>query len=1067
MTTTSPDRDGHGPRPRAPWLVLALVLACAAATALYVRQAERERDRLRFENAVQRTEDDLRTRLDTYVAVLRAGAGLWDAQGEVTRDRWHVFVRSLGVAERYPGVQGVGFSARVRAEERDAFVASARREGFADYDVRPEGAREEYAAILYSEPLSPRNRAALGFDMLSEATRREALERARDTGEPAATGRVTLVQETVAPKQAGFLIYVPVYRGGATPAYVEERRALLRGYVFSPFRADDLLRGIFGHEPTPLVNFRVYDGPAPDPARLMHATHPESPEAEDDERRPRFTAERRLDVAGRAWTLVFLPRPGSEIARGGWLPYSVLLAGLCFGGALFFVTRARSRARREAEAASADLRASESRFRTLVEQSPVSTQILAPDGRTLRVNRAWEELWGVKFEQLGDYNMLEDPQLEEKGIASYIRRGFRGEAVEIPAILYDPEQTIPGKTRHADPRRWVSAVIYPVKDEAGRVREVVLMHEDITERRRAEEELRAQSERALSAEGRAAFLASASAALDASLEFETTLETVAHLAVPALADFCFFDLITPDRKVQRVAWKHRDPALQKEFDEVWRFVPPQDFDAHPVARALRSNKTEFVPEVTDEWMRRAATSPEHLEFMRRHRAHSLVTVLLVARDVTVGALTFGLTDPARRFDEADVATAEDLARRAALAVSNARLYREAQEANRLKDEFLATLSHELRTPLTSVLGWARLLRTEQFDPEVTARALEAIERNAAAQANLINDLLDVSRIITGKLRLNVAPVELPAVVEAAVESLRPAAEARGVRLHVRLGDTPARVSADADRLRQVVWNLLSNAIKFTPRGGSVEVALAERAGHAEVVIADTGQGIAPEFLPHVFERFRQADGRITREHGGLGLGLAIARHLVELHGGTVRAASDGEGRGSTFTVRLPLMGIAERATSKEEGDAAADEQAPGPEPRASLLSGLHVLVVEDDADARVLLAAVLESGGARVTSAASAADGLAMLRRLRPDALIADIGMPGEDGYELLRKVRALDPSEGGATPAAALTAYARPEDRAHALAAGYQQHLPKPVHPATLTAAVAALCGRDQGVDG
>ncbi|HWS56834.1 MAG TPA: CHASE domain-containing protein, partial [Pyrinomonadaceae bacterium] len=908
-----------------------------------------------------------------------------------------------------------------------AFAEGVRREaGLADYAVRPAGAREEYFPIVYLEPLDGRNRGALGFDMFSEPVRRAAMERARDTGAPAASGRVTLVQEeTEREKQSGFLIYVPVYRGGAVPPTVEERRAALVGFVYSPFRAGDLLRGIFGQEPNPVADFSVYDGAAADPAGLLHGP------AGGEGREPRFTSTRTFDVEGRPWTLAFFTRPEIELASGGWVVSLVLAGGALFGVVLFFIARAQGRARREAERAAAESRASEARFRTLVEQSPVSTQIFSPDGRTVRVNRAWEELWGVTLEALGGYNILEDPQLEEKGIAPYIRRGFAGEALAIPAILYDPEQTIPGKTTHPDPRRWVSAVIYPVRDERGRVREVVLMHEDITEQRRAEERLRESHaevkdilesisdafyavdaewrftyvnrraeelwgrrredlvgrslwdefpeavgsrvheellraaagrrpvnfetlspildrwlevsayptgrglsvyfrditarkraeeereqllgrerearERAEGAEGRAAFLASASAALDSSLEYETTLETVAHLAVPALADYCFFDLVAPGGRIQRVAWKHKDPETNEEFDGVWRSAPPRDLGDDAVARALRTGRTEFVPEVTEEWLRAAAGGPDHFEFMRRLRAHSLLTVVLAAREQTIGALTFCLVEPARKFTPADVATAEDLARRAALAVSNARLYREAQEANRLKDEFLATLSHELRTPLTSVLGWAKLLRTESFDPKVTARALEAIERNAAAQTRLINDLLDVSRIVTGKLRLNVAPVELAPVVEAAVESLRPAAEARGVLLRLALEGQPGPVAGDADRLQQVVWNLLSNAIKFTPHGRSVEVRLAGRDGHAELAVADEGAGIAPEFLPHVFERFRQADGAITREHGGLGLGLAIVRHLVELHGGRVRAESEGHGRGATFTVTLPLL----------------------------------------------------------------------------------------------------------------------------------------------------------------
>jgi signal transduction histidine kinase/ActR/RegA family two-component response regulator len=388
-----------------------------------------------------------------------------------------------------------------------------------------------------------------------------------------------------------------------------------------------------------------------------------------------------------------------------------------------------------------------------------------------------------------------------------------------------------------------------------------------------------------------------------------------------------------------------------------------------------------------------------------------------------------------------------------------RARRQAEEASRLKDEFLATLSHELRTPLTAVLGWAKLLRSGEFEAEAAGRALEAIERNAAAQARLINDLLDVSRIITGKLRLEVRPVELAPLIGAAVEGVRPAAEARGLRLDVRLDESAGPVAGDADRLRQVVWNLLSNAIKFTPQGGSVEVRLSRADGHAEVTVTDTGRGIAPEFLPHVFDRFRQADQRLTREHGGLGLGLAIARHLVEMHGGTISAASAGTGAGATFSFRIPLaqsrnaeLGLRHR----EEADA---DQSQLRNPRSAVLEGLHVLVVDDDEDTRELLAAVLGRAGARVTKAASAAEALEAAALLKPDVLLADIGMPGEDGYSLIRKVRAL--GAGGDVPAAALTAYARSEDRTKALRSGFQLHLAKPIDPAALMAGIVALLTR------
>ena len=385
---------------------------------------------------------------------------------------------------------------------------------------------------------------------------------------------------------------------------------------------------------------------------------------------------------------------------------------------------------------------------------------------------------------------------------------------------------------------------------------------------------------------------------------------------------------------------------------------------------------------------------------------------------------------------------------------------EAERANRLKDEFLATLSHELRTPLTAILGWARMLQTNNFDETAAARALETIERNARTQSQLIDDLLDVSRIVTGKLRLDVRAVDLPAVVTAAVDTLRPAAEARGIHLQILLDPRAGPVSGDPDRLQQVVWNLVSNAIKFTPKGGRVQVRLERVNSHVEITVADTGTGIAAEFLPHVFDRFRQADQTMTRKYGGLGLGLAIVRQLVELHGGTVHVESRGEGEGATFTVSLPLLPVRaeRRAADAERVHPKAHTGAADCPPE---LNDLNVLVVDDEPDTRDLLAAVLTNCGAHVTQASTAAEALELLERGRFDVLISDIGMPVEDGYSFIRKVRALPPERGGRTPAAALTAYAREEDRIRALMAGYQIHVPKPVGPAELAAVVANLTGR------
>ncbi|MFL5582291.1 MAG: response regulator [Gemmatimonadaceae bacterium] len=418
-----------------------------------------------------------------------------------------------------------------------------------------------------------------------------------------------------------------------------------------------------------------------------------------------------------------------------------------------------------------------------------------------------------------------------------------------------------------------------------------------------------------------------------------------------------------------------------------------------------------------------------------------------------------LTDKldAEEFSEADERLAATLTAQAAVAYENARLYTETEAANRAKDEFLATLSHELRTPLTAILGWARLLRGGNLPEGAAGGALETIERNAKAQAQLIDELLDVSRIVAGKLRLDTRPVELGRVIEAAVESVRPAARAKNIRLEVELEPLGGPLIGDASRLQQVAWNLLSNAVKFTPEGGRVGVLLRREGPDAQVRVEDTGQGIGAEFLPHVFDRFRQADGSTTRRHGGLGLGLAIARHLVELHGGAISADSEGEGRGASFTVRLPL------AAADSMG--AGPEHAPGggvsPSAPPAALKGLRVLVVEDETDTRQMVAFALTAAGAEVKTAARAQEALDTLEGWTPDVLVSDIGMPGVDGYAFIGEVRRREADSGGRLPAIALTAYAGIEARRSAISAGFQTHLAKPLDPAEMVAVVAKLAGR------
>lgn len=387
---------------------------------------------------------------------------------------------------------------------------------------------------------------------------------------------------------------------------------------------------------------------------------------------------------------------------------------------------------------------------------------------------------------------------------------------------------------------------------------------------------------------------------------------------------------------------------------------------------------------------------------------------------------------------------------------------EAEEANRLKDEFVTTVSHELRTPLHAILGWARMLRAGGLDQTTTEKALETIERSAENQAHLIEDLLDMSRLVAGKLRLDIHTLDPAIIINTAIETVRPAATARSIAVHVQLDPAVSQISGDPNRLQQIIWNLLSNAVRFTPVGGTVNLKLAQDETHIIISVSDTGQGISPEFLPHVFERFRQADSSIIRRHGGLGLGLAIVRHLVELHGGSVTADSAGAGTGATFTVRLPLAPAHIIPVPAPDNSKAADW--PSLVEVAPLLQGLSILVVDDEEDARQLIRHVLTSYGAHVSTACSAREALDSISRQLPelpDLIVSDIGMPEEDGYSLIRKIRHLQWGTRESLPAVALTAYARSQDRMRAIAAGFQHHVPKPVEPAELATVIASLTGR------
>ena len=587
----------------------------------------------------------------------------------------------------------------------------------------------------------------------------------------------------------------------------------------------------------------------------------------------------------------------------------------------------------------------------------------------------------------------------------------------------------------------------PIRGADGAVEGAILVFRDVSEKKDAE----AQRQ----------FLSDATAALAESLDYETTLAKVAELAVPQLADWCAVDLAQPGEPLpKRVAVAHVDPRKVELARELHAKYPPDPQASRGVPQVLRTGKAELVAEIPDALLVELCADEEQLRIARELGLRSAMTVPLVANQYVLGAISFVSADGARLYDEDDLAFAEELAHRCAMAIDNARRYASEQEARksaevatRAKDEFLAVVSHELRTPLNAILGWSKMMKGSPQNEQRQAKAQETIERNAMAMAQLIEDLLDMSRVISGQMRLELQRVDVDTVISAAADSVRHDADSKQVTLQQFSDRNRALAVADPTRLQQIVWNLLSNAVKFTPSGGRVQVTARAEGRWIEISVMDTGRGIAPRFLPYVFEPFRQQDGSYRRVHGGLGLGLAITRQLVELHGGQITAHSEGEGHGATFTVLLPAAGDAEVAGPASEHSPAAPSAAPLPQ-----LAGLHVLVVDDASDARELVSHLLSDCGCKVTTAGSVDEALAAFRQQRPDILLSDVGMPGRDGYDLIREIRALPRDRGGDVPAAALTAYARGEDRRQLLQAGYSVHLPKPIDPEELIAVVVSL---------
>jgi signal transduction histidine kinase/CHASE1-domain containing sensor protein len=766
--------------PRRWWFPLTVFAIGAVSTTLVGRQLQRSAvagDRERFEVAVDRLQDSIQDRVDMYVAMLRAGAAMLTATDLHTPAQFHVFADHLKLQRRYPGVQGIGYSERFAAADLSRVIAERRQLGDAAFHVWPSGNRTEYHSILYLEPLDRRNQAAIGYDMFTDPTRRAAMERARDTGEPAASGRVTLVQEIDENKQPGFLIYMPVYDGATLPSTIEERRARLRGFVYSPFRADDLFAGILGRNPHPRAGFALFDG-TPAPGSLLHRTDVPGQTS-------RLMTTRDVSVAGRTWTAEFFSTAALDAGSAHAFVPLTFWAGSILTGILTVLALLQVRARERAEQSEAAVEDAAKRFhdqaQTLAVVNRTGAQIageLDLDRLVQHITDAGTALTRARF-----------------GAFFYNRLNQDGESYTLYALSGAPR--------------------------------------------------------------------------DAFASFPMPRNT---------------DVFGPTFRGEGI-------------------VRSADITADP--RYGHNPPHNGMP-------------PGHLPV----RSYLAVPVKSRSGEV-LGGLFFGHPEP-NVFTEQAEHILSGIAAQAAIAIDNARLYgrvqellaseraarTEAERVSGLKDEFLATLSHELRTPLNAVMGWAHMLSSGSLTDEHRTVAVETILRNARIQSKLIDDLLDMSRIISGRLRVEMSLVNLDDVVEAAVNVVKPTADAKRVQLSFEREPGLHSLWADGARLQQVLWNLLANAIKFTPALGRVAISVRRSGDDVELCVTDTGIGISAEFLPHVFERFRQGDGSFTRGHGGLGLGLSIARSLVEMHGGTIDAASAGVNRGSTFTLRFPAASAA-------------------------------------------------------------------------------------------------------------------------------------------------------------
>ncbi len=990
-----------------PVALLCLALLVTALATLAFRWAALARDHTRFTSSVNYIADEINERIGVYQGALRGATGLFAVAKDVDRDEFRVYVTLLRLRDLYPGMQAIGFSPKLSPTEANGlhFPPELRADG-----VWPPSQHDEYFPVVFVEPLNERNSAALGFDMYSEPVRREAMQRARDNADAAASGKVTSEQEIDA-SQAGFVIYLPVYEDGQIPDTVEARRQSVVGFVYAAFRMDELLEGVF---PTdhPEVAFAIYDGAAT-PENLLYRSH------QQETYPPRFTAQVPLTVAGRTWTMTFWSLPDFESASSRDYALLLLSGGALFSFAVFFTARRQARARGDAERAARELRNSEERLRDreatlrqLVNTSLVGIAFGGSAGAISEANDAFLRIVGCTREDLQGGKVRWDsivPSSDDtqRHFGTPFEKTFlRGAGEPVVALV---------AAAHISPDRPVAFVLdISRQKESERERLKLLV---------AEAEAREEAE-VLNRIGRS---------LVAQLDLQKLVQDVAD----AGAELCgaengafYYAARAGDEPFALAAFAglHRQPPNLTPAQLRELIVPVRDAAGSicidDVSEDLRENGTSL-----------ADALPRGDVKVKSY----LAVPVLSRTGEFLGALLFGHSD-AGRFTERHERIMLGIAAQAAVAIDNARLFAAAEEArrsaevaNRAKDEFLAVLSHELRTPLTPVSAALQMLQENKELPTSLRPILDIVQRNVEAEARLIDDLLDLNRIVRGKVRLHKEDVDAHALLRDVVDVCQSSASAKRLSVVLDLAADRYFLRADPSRLKQVLWNILQNAVKFSTSGTEVTVRTRNVGRQLQIQVIDHGIGIEAETLPHIFDAFEQGDATVTRRFGGMGLGLAISKVLVELHGGHIRAESSGKDQGATFTVELQAQQVQPRRPS---GAAAEPRTAPREKQR------LTILLVDDHRDTLSLMKLMLERRGYHIVTAANVDEAMRAATGASFDLLISDIGLPDESGLTLFQRLSALRPVVG-----IAMSGFGRQLDIDRSKEAGFAEHLTKPIN--------------------